>query len=155
MDKWAAINLALSLTSVSLALVGIWLTAKGVKVMAQAQRVRHLSETLAVMWQLRQGVFVCLAYTYALIRQPRLTELRGRALEELLLGLSSFAEQKERFSEETKDAAAQIAKTLEVAEKALHSGAYKEAIAHLSEAAKILAEMVGRVHRALDEALRR
>ncbi len=148
---WTAINLALSVLSVLLSFVGIWLTYKATKTMMQARRVYRLSETLTVLWQIRQSVFACLAYTYALIRQPRLTELRGRALEELLLGFSNFAEQRERLG--TRDADESIAEAIEGAKRALQSGAYLEAEVRLSKVAKILAEEVGKVRRALDEAL--
>lgn len=154
MEKWTAINLGLSVVSVLLALLGVWLTNRSVKAMAQAKRISHLSETLVAMWQVRQGVMVSLAYNYALMRQPRLTELKGRALEELLLGLSNFAEQKERFGDEARNYALRVIEAMEVAEKALQSGAHQEAMLHLSKAAKILAEGVGKVRRNLDGALR-
>lgn len=154
MDKWMAVNLTLSVASVLLALVGIWLTNRSMRAMAQARRVRLLSETLVAMWQIRQSVLVSLAYNYALMRQPRLTELRGRALEELLLGHSNFTEQKERFGGEARESALKIVKAIESAEGALRSGAYREATVYLNEAAKIIAEEIGKVRRALDDALR-
>ncbi len=150
-----AINLTLSVASVLFTLVGILLTLVGMRAMAKARRIRLLSETLVAMWQIRQSVLVSLAYNYALMRQPRLSELRGRALEELLLGHSNFTEQKERFGDETRESALKIVKAIESAEEALRSGVYPEAMDYLNEAAKIIAEEIGKVRRALDAALGR
>jgi len=154
LDKWSALNLCLSFVSVLLTLIGVWLTKRSIRVMAQARKVHQLSETLVALWRIRQSILVSLAYNNVLLRQPRLTEMRGRALEVLLVGLSDFSEQKERFADEMKTSALKITEAVKDAEEALRRGNFEAAAISLNEAAKIVSAEVGKVRRDLDDALR-
>ncbi len=153
MGAWELSNLALSIVSVLLTLLGIWLSWRAFKSEQRAREVRSLSETLVALWVMRQSVMISLAYSYALIRQPRLHDLRGRGLEELLISRSHLDEYRKRLGLETQRALSDLSVYLDEAERAFQAGAYQEASLQLRYAAKILTEQIGRARSALEKVL--
>ncbi|WP_456330906.1 hypothetical protein [Fervidibacter sacchari] len=145
--------MVLSIVSVLLTLVGVWLSWRAFKSEQRARKVRFLSETLVALWIMRQSVMIALAYGYALTRQPRLHDLRGRGLEELLIARSHLDEYGKRLGLETQRALSNLSVYLDEAERAFQTGAYQEASLQLRHAAKILTEQIGLTRTVLEKVL--